>query len=197
MNLPCVHLTWQDSGEEQLSSIAGMLAEYVKQEASGQTEPIYEYVKHTIKAFLAFIQSGFQSYQQEKKLQQEKNDYLKPIIEYIRDFYYFMEGGVDIEHEALKKWVAGRVKEVSGAEVKKGNFDGAYIVNEKNRRHYGISSPYRTEKNLFYYPDEQNKKIIRKLDARQIPENIPVYWNDKESPNGIGEALLKGDMLPE
>ena len=46
------------------------------------------------------------------------------------------------------------------------------------------------EKNLFYYPDENNRKVIRKLDLSSLPENVMIYWKDNNDSNGMGSALL-------
>lgn len=82
------------------------------------------------------------------------------------------------------------MEEASGKTLKNANFDRSYIVNDRNRKHYGINNPYKEEKNLFYYPDENNRKVIRKLDPSNPPENVVIYWKDNSSPDGLGCALL-------
>lgn len=82
------------------------------------------------------------------------------------------------------------MRETSGKTLKNTNFDGSYIVNDRNRKHYGVNSPLKHDKNLFFYPDEQNKKIIRKLDLNNLPAGIRIYWKDAESEDNTGSALL-------
>lgn len=191
LSVPNLHMTWgleEDSHVQD--SIASLLTEILTDETKGKIEPIYEYTKHTIKSFISFIKSGFKSYKEEKTLSNEKNDYGKPVIQYIKDFYHLVEVGKDIEHNDLKKWVTDEIKKVSGLTIKSANFDGSYIVNERNRRYYGVNNPYKMEKNLFYYPDESNKKIIRKIDYTNLPSNIMVYWKDSECQDGLGKTPL-------
>lgn len=148
--LPCLHMVWEEDREPL--SVVSLLIHLLEQEDKGKIDPIYEYTKHTIKSFISFIYSGFQSYKDEKVRSHEKMDYGKPVIQYIKDFYDFVAFDQDIRHDDLKEWVRNNVKEVSGVSVKDGNFDGSYIVNERNRKHYGINSPFKSEKNLFFYP---------------------------------------------
>ncbi|MFT9848824.1 PD-(D/E)XK nuclease family protein [Aneurinibacillus sp. REN35] len=125
-----------------------------------------------------------------RDLSNEKSDYGKPVIQYIKDFYDAVDIGTDIEHEELKRWVKDKIQAASGLIIKNANFDNSYIVNDRNRRHYGVNSPFKMEKNLFYYPEEANKKLIRKLDITNPPAGVMIYWKDSESPDGVGRALL-------
>ena len=56
---PSVHLSWN---QDIYKSLVGVLEE----EAKGKIEPIFEYSKYTIKAFMNFIKTDFQSYKEEK-----------------------------------------------------------------------------------------------------------------------------------
>ncbi|MNO60468.1 hypothetical protein D3C76_510810 [compost metagenome] len=190
--LPTLHMVWEDAHEPH--SIVTLLTHLLELEDQGRIDPIYDYTKHTIKSFVSFIYSGFQSYKEEKILANEKSDYGKTVIQYIKDFYDTVPFDQDILHDDLKEWVRNTAKEVSGVMMKNGNFDGSYVINERNRRHYGITSPYKPEKNLFYYPNESNKKVIRKLDPNNLPAGIMIYWKDTENPDRIGEALVR-DVL--
>jgi hypothetical protein len=187
LTLSCLHMVWEEDSEPL--SIVSLLINLLEQEDKGKIDPIYDYTKHTIKSFISFVYSGFQSYKDEKVLSHEKTDYGKPVIQYIKDFYDFVSFDQDIRHDDLKEWVRNKAKEVSGVIIKNGNFDGSYVVNERNRRYYGINSPFKSEKNLFYYPNEKNKKVIRKLDMNNLPPEIMIYWKDTENPDNIGVAL--------
>ncbi|KUP04675.1 hypothetical protein Q75_14540 [Bacillus coahuilensis p1.1.43] len=191
--VPNIHLSWGDEeGIEPNVTVVDLLSRILKEESIGKIEPIFEYTKHTIKSFISFIYSGFSSYKEEKNLLIEKTDYGKPVIQYIRDFYDMVPFHRDIAHDELKNWVSQQVKVATGKTLKHANFDRSYIINEKNRKHYGVNSPQKAEKNLFYYPDENNKKIVRKLDPVNPPQNIRIYWKDPEQPDGTGWALVEG-----
>jgi hypothetical protein len=79
-------------------------------------------------------------------LSNEKVDYGKPVIQYIKDFYDVTTVDMDIEHDDLKNWVRDKIKEVSGLTIKSANFDSSYIINDRNRKHYGVNSPFKIEK---------------------------------------------------
>lgn len=171
-------------------TIADLLSRILREESIGKIEPIYDYTKHTIKSFISFIYSGFKSYKEEKNLLVEKSDYGKPVIQYIKDFYDISSLEEDIAHDDLRNWVSYKVKEASGKTLKNANFDRSYIVNDRNRKHYGVNSPFKEDKNLFYYPDENNRKVIRKLDQANPPKNVLIYWKDNNKPDSTGCAFL-------
>lgn len=191
LSVPCYHLSWGGNELESLEiTIVDLLSMILKEEAIGKIEPIYDYTKHTIKSFISFIYSGFKSYKEEKSLLVEKSDYGKPVIQYIKDFYDISSLEQDIAHDDLRNWVSNKVKEASGKTLKNANFDRSYIVNDRNRKHYGVNSPRKEEKNLFYYPDENNRKVIRKLARTNPPKNVMIYWKDNNNPDSTGCALL-------
>lgn len=190
--LPCLHMVWEE--QDTPHSIVSLLMNLLEQEAKGKIDPIYEYTKHTIKSFISFVYSGFQSYKAEKVLSHEKLDYGKPVIQYIKDFYDFISCDENITHNDLKEWVRNKAKEISGAVIKNANFDRSYIINDRNRRHYGVNTPFKLEKNLFYYPDEMDRRIIRKLDVNNLPDDIMIYWKDTEQAYSLGAACAK-DVL--
>jgi galactitol-specific phosphotransferase system IIB component len=58
-DIPSIHLSWN---KDIYESLVDMLVE----ESKGEIEPIFEYSKYTIKAFMNFIKTDFQSYKEEK-----------------------------------------------------------------------------------------------------------------------------------
>ncbi|MFC4404106.1 PD-(D/E)XK nuclease family protein [Gracilibacillus xinjiangensis] len=188
---PCVHMVWgTDQDEQNTYKVVDLLTAILKEESEGRIEPIYDYTKHTIKSFISFIFSDFSSYKEEKVMHLEKTNYGKPVIQYIKDFYDRSKNDEDISHKELINWVTARIKEITGKTIKTANFDRAYIVNNPNRKHYGINSPYKHDKNLFYYPDVTNTTVIRKLDYNNLPEEVFIYWKDRNSPGDLSSAYL-------
>ena len=59
-NIPATHLFWS-------SDIYDWMIDMLVEESKGEIEPIFEYSKYTIKAFMNFIQTDFQSYKDEKR----------------------------------------------------------------------------------------------------------------------------------
>lgn len=189
--IPAYHITWGiEKAEENNTAISTLIAQLLQEEAIGKIEPMYDYTKHTLKSFVSFIYSSFKSYQEEKIISRQKTDYGQPFIKYVQDFYNAVEFDVDIQHNELKQWVTERILKESGHHVKEANFDKSYIVNYPSRQHYSVNSPYKNEKNLFYFPDETNRMTFRKLDISNPPENIYIYWKDREGENTLAKVLL-------
>lgn len=57
-------MTWQEN--KSYSSISSIVESILKDESLGYIEPISEYTRHTLKAFRAFIRSGFAGYDYER-----------------------------------------------------------------------------------------------------------------------------------
>ena len=61
------HLLWKNKNQDsEEAPLYDALSDLLKQESSGLIEPIHEYTKYTIKAFIQFIESNFQSDSDEK-----------------------------------------------------------------------------------------------------------------------------------
>jgi len=59
-DIPATHLLWS-------SDIYELMVDMLEEESKGKIEPIFEYSKYTIKAFMNFIQTDFHSYVEEKE----------------------------------------------------------------------------------------------------------------------------------
>ncbi|WP_299002227.1 PD-(D/E)XK nuclease family protein [uncultured Tenacibaculum sp.] len=66
------HLHWNNNDDEN-NSIKKLLQEILIKEANYEIDPLNEYSKHTIKAFIQFINNNFKSIKEEKK-ERGKND---------------------------------------------------------------------------------------------------------------------------
>ena len=58
-DIPSIHLSWNED-------IYNLLVNILVQESQGTIEPVFDYSKYTIKAFMNFIKTDFQSYKEEK-----------------------------------------------------------------------------------------------------------------------------------
>ncbi|MBB6692684.1 PD-(D/E)XK nuclease family protein [Cohnella xylanilytica] len=199
-DIPSFHLTWgpEPSGEAGSVPIAAMLNKTLLEEAAGNIEPIYEYTKHTLKSFLAFIKSDFQSYKEEKTAVTERKDYGKPVSQYYREVCEQLEYDRDYRTAEIRSRVEKLVYETSGKEIRKNTLADQLtvcIVNNRNRRHYGVGDPLRDEINLLYYPSENDRKTVRRIDLNRPPVGIPIYWRDADAEGGLGQCLLT-DLYP-
>lgn len=74
------HLLWKNKNQDsEGDSVYSVLSDLLKQESSGLIEPIHEYTKQTIKAFIQFIESNFKSASDEKD-EDEEGKYKKTLI---------------------------------------------------------------------------------------------------------------------
>lgn len=55
-------ITWQDNNLENTPSLASIIREILKDETTGEIEPVPEYSRHTLKALLSFIRNDFAGY---------------------------------------------------------------------------------------------------------------------------------------
>lgn len=168
-----------------------MLEDLLKEEAYGDIEPLNEIVKYIIKSFKNFINSDFKSYKEEKSDSKEKQDYGKPVFEFLQDIANSHTSDEVIEKSILKTEFTNTVKSKSDKELDKGTRDAKItvsIVNERNRIHYGINNPNDMSKNIFYYPNTSDTKKIKKIDFNNVPEDLKIYW---KSGDEVKEALLK------
>lgn len=86
------HIAWQKTDDDKRikpkNTIYDYLKEILSEEAQGTIEPIHDYTKHTIKAFMNFIDSGFKSIVQEKN---EEDKYKKEFFDTEDEFFEFQK----------------------------------------------------------------------------------------------------------
>jgi|LWDU01.1.fsa_nt_gi hypothetical protein len=174
-DIPAKHVFWKGHDD----SIYNLLVEMLKQESIGKIEPIFEYSKYTIKSFLNFIDTNFQSYVEEKRNVNITLDYKKPIGEYIKDIRNTLDEDQKITVEDLKKSIVSLVKEATGLEINRGTLNAQVyksIVNEKNRLHYNINRNNHHNFDLFYYVND-DKKIVQRFSEDSV-NNIDIIYKD-------------------
>lgn len=156
-----LHLYWKGR-----ASIQEKLLTILDLERIGEIDPLSEDFKFLIKSFLSFIKTDFKSSAEEKSDKLEKKNYGKPVIEFFRDYVATLEINKDYKVSEIKKEIAKLIKKESGLEIKSGTLNChtyVSIVNEKNRLHYSVTEKNNEYKNLLYYPDVNNKEIVRKF----------------------------------
>lgn len=166
-----IHLYWKGklSLQEKILNILDL-------ERNGEIDPISEDFKFLLRSFLSFIKTDFKSFVEEKSEKQERKNYGKTVMEFFRDFAKTMVEGKDYKVSEVKKAISMMIKKESGISVNKGTLNChscATIVNEKNRVHYQVTEKNCDYKNLFFYPNEKNKEVIRKYTPNT--KNVKVY----------------------
>ena len=176
-NIPSCHWLW--NSEENELSIYKLLVDMLNEESTGLIEPIFEYSKYTIKAFLNFIKTDFQSYKEEKENINKKLNYKRPVKEYIQEIHSMYDYNEQILVSDLKEKIKALIEKESRLEINKGTLNAQVymsIVNEKNRLHYNVNKVNHMEFDLFYYIDD-SRKIIQKFD-KEISKNIRLLYKE-------------------
>ncbi|WP_094605465.1 hypothetical protein SPSIL_022550 [Sporomusa silvacetica DSM 10669] len=115
----------------------------------------------------------------------------KAVIQYFNDLYKMLDFDKDITVEELKKAIKDSVYQASSQEIDRGTLNAHVImtiVNNKTRKNH-VRDPYKHERNLFYYPNESNKRVVRKLDHDSPPAGINIYWRDDNCKDALGQCL--------
>ena len=166
-----LHLYWKGK-----TSIQEKILNILDLERVGEIDPISEDFKFLIKSFLSFIKTDFKSSLEEKNDRQERKNYGKTVMEFFRDFAETMEPDKDYKVSEVKKSISDKIKSESGISVNPRTINChiyATIVNEKNRLHYNVTKKNCDYKNLFYYPEENRKDVVRKF--IQNLKDVRVY----------------------
>lgn len=170
------HLYWKGGNE----SIQGKIIKILEDERIGEIDPISEESKFLIKSFLTFIRTNFKSRLEEKEAKMERKKYGdKTTREHFFDFVKKLEDNKDYLRNEVRSEFAKYIKEVTGIEINKSHLNCIMyemVVNEKNRIHYNVTKSNCKQKNIFYYPDENNKNIIRKY-SNDL-NDIKIYLKD-------------------
>jgi len=167
-----LHLYWKGT-----QSIQQKILNILELERIGEIDPISEDFKFLLKSFLSFIKTDFRSSVEEKSEKQERKSYGKTVMEYFREFANSMEKDKDYKITEIKKMISSMIKKESGLSVNAGTLNChvyTTIVNEKNRLHYNVTEKNCDYKNLFFYPKETNKEIVRKYTPEIKGVNIYI-----------------------
>ena len=155
-----IHLFWK--GEK---SVLEKILQILEQERNGEIDPISEDSKFLIKSFLSFIRTDFKSMLEEKKEKDERTNYGKPTREHFIDFIQNFEFGKDYEKSELKKEFTKYIKEKCNKDINQSQLSCLMYeitVNERNRIHYNVTLDNYETKSILYYPNIENKKILRR-----------------------------------
>jgi len=173
------------------NSIVKILNYIMYLEKEGNIDPISTELNYLIKSFISFIKNDFKSIDI-MKIETERRDYGKPVIDYLKDVYDEMEYDNEYSIKEIKEYLSKIIKNNSGTTLRD-NTRNAHIykviVNDKNRIHYGAKEPFDEKINLFYYVDENDKKFLKKFKL-DIDENINIYYLE----DGVKETIKLFDL---
>ncbi len=155
-----LHLFWKGK-----KSVQEKILDILEKERLGEIDPISEDSKFLIKSFLAFIKTDFKSALEEKKDRSEYKNYGKPTREHFKDFIENYDFGKDYVKNEIRKEFTKYIKDKCNEDLNQSQLSCLLYevtVNEKNRVHYNVRADNCDSKNILYYPDVNNKKIVRR-----------------------------------
>lgn len=167
-----LHLHWK--GEK---SIQEKILNILEQERTGEIDPISEDSKFLIKSFLAFIKTNFKSSLEEKSENSERMNYGKPAREHFIDFIQSYDFNTDYDKSTIRKDFTKYIKETCNKDINQSQLSCLLYeitANEKNRIHYNVNQDNFESRNILYYPDISNKKILRRY-SKEI-KDIDIFY---------------------
>lgn len=113
---------------------------------------------------------------EEKSDREERKNYGKPTREHFIDFIQTYEFNKDYEKSEIRKAFTKYIKDKCNEDINQSQLSCLLYeitVNEKNRIHYNLKEDNCESKNILYYPDMANKKIVRRY-SKDL-KNIEVF----------------------
>lgn len=180
-------LLWK-SDDNSTPTIKKSLAKILMDESIGAIDPIYDSMKHLIKSFIAFINYDFKCASEVNEIQTEKNDYGKPIREYLKDIWKELDFEKEYNVDDIRDELKSLVKKESGKELNKTTgLCQVYraTVNNLVRVNYYVKTP-NDEGNLFYKSGDK----LRKFDLSRANKDIEIYYKQ----NGEVKKITVGEL---
>lgn len=177
-NYKKTHILWK--GNKHDKYITKIINNILKKESTGKIDPISTEIKFILKSFLSFINNGFQSKCEQQK-QNEKTDYGRPVIEYLRELYDKLEFDKEYTVKYVKDELSKEIKKQSGKTLHSTTRNCQMykvIVNDINRTNYSVKSYNDPNIDLFYYVDKEKREDIMKYKFNQ-KEDVDIYWTDE------------------
>lgn len=179
-----IHLFWN----KHENSIYNKMLKIFNMENNAIIDPINNQSTYLIKSFLSFIKTGFISYIEEREKILEKRNYGKPVIDHLKDFSQTLKKENLYQLDDIRDMFSKYVLEKSGVNLKNSTRNAHILlstVNDKNRIHYHVDKLDDDRKNIFYYPDIENKKIIKLFDPKENFDIKIYYKNFDETEDGL------------
>lgn len=174
-------------------SISSILRKILRKESEGFIDPLCDTIKHTLRAFLAFIENQFRNNYEYRSFPVEKQKYGKPVIEYIKEIWNDLKFNEKYKVKEIKDSLSNKIHQMSGKKLDLSTRNCQMyqvIVNDMNRTNYAVKNPEEPKYNLFFYPDEADRSIIEKFDFNDSPEDINIYYKS----DGKRQAIALKDL---
>lgn len=138
VNIPFYHHFWRTN---EKNGIYFFLNDILSKESVGLIEPLQDYTKHTIKAFMNFIETGFKSKKDEKdESESHKKKYFESYLELKHIWKLKEENGELIEHIINKSGILQNDIKYTNRHIS--------FKNSENRNYVAIKRPPTTINHL-------------------------------------------------
>lgn len=187
-------LLWK-SDDDSIPTIKRSLTKILMDESIGAIDPIYDSLKHLIKSFIAFINYDFKCASEVNEIQTERNDYGKPIREYLKDIWTELDFEKEYNVDDIREKLRILVEKSSGKKLKKNTgLCQVYraTVNNLVRVNYYVKTP-NDAGNLFYKSGDK----LKKFDLSQADSDIIIYYKQKGDVKEITVGELKTNLSDE
>ncbi len=191
-----LHLTWNrfEDTENTVPSLLEKIMDLLEQDSRGLRDPLNNETKFLLKSFLSFIRANFKSYFEEKSNKIEKTNYGKPVFEYFKEFIHRLHDDEAYSVKELKREFSEYVYGECTKQLHNGTRNAKFVVatiNERNRGHFQVTLQNLQDKSLLYYPNEEDKDIVKKVSA-DMDQTVKVYYKDKD--NGIFSSMPYAEL---
>jgi hypothetical protein len=113
-----------------------------------------------------------------------KTGYGKPLIDYVKEISEQIGKEEEITKKELKKRISELTKKESGEDIKPNTLNALLIratINDNNRWNFYINEKNKEKYNVFYFVDENNKKILKKYLPDSPPNGCKIYYKKKDT----------------
>ena len=113
-----------------------------------------------------------------------KTDYGKPLSDYLKEISEQIEEKEELTKEELKKRISELIKKESGKDIKFNTLNSLLIratINDSNRCNFYINEKNMDKFNVFYFVDENDKKMLRKFSPKNPPKGYKIYYRKKDT----------------
>ena len=183
------------SDDESIPTIKKCLTKILVDESVGVIDPIYDSMKHLIKSFIAFINYDFKCVSEVNEIQTERNDYGKPIREYLKEVWLKLDFEKEYSVDEIREKLRILVDESSGKKPNKTTeLCQVYRATVDNpvRVNYYVKTPDDAG-NLFYKSGDK----LKKFDLNQASNDIVIYYKQKGDVKKITVGELKKKISDE
>ena len=150
---------------------------------------INDYLRNSQKSIgktIAYIltQTSVTSVSSTAQGQTAKTNYGKTFFDYLKEISEQIKEEEEITKEELKKKIKELIKKESGVDILPDTLTkllSRATINDRNRWNFPINENNMDKFNIFYFVDENDKKMLRKYSLDKPPIGYKIYYRKKDT----------------